>query len=57
MASEWYYIKNGIQNGPVTSLELKGLAESNLLSRTDLVWKEGMAEWVDRGRAMGAVAA
>jgi hypothetical protein len=45
MASEWYYTKNGIQNGPVTSLELKGLAESNLLSPTDLVWKEGMAEW------------
>lgn len=46
MADEWHYSIGGAKNGPVTAGELKGLADSRMLSPADLVWKEGMAQWV-----------
>jgi hypothetical protein len=49
MASEWYYTKDGIQHGPISTTEIKGLAKSNLLSPIDMVWKEGMSEWRKAG--------
>lgn len=45
MASEWFYAKDGKQFGPVAPAELKGMATSGLLDPTDLIWKEGMADW------------
>lgn len=45
MASEWYYSRDGEDHGPVSSVELKSLATKGVLRRTDLLWKEGMAEW------------
>jgi succinate dehydrogenase hydrophobic anchor subunit len=41
----WYYSKNGTQLGPISSEELKGKAGSGEIFATDLVWKEGMADW------------
>lgn len=49
MASEWYYSRDGEDRGPVSSAELKSLAAKGLLRRTDLLWKEGMAEWKPAG--------
>ena len=46
MESVWYYVRNGAQNGPVTFDELKAAAASGQLAPTDLVWKEGTADWV-----------
>jgi len=46
MADEWYYSIGGSKNGPVTAVALKGLADSRTLSPSDLVWKEGMSQWV-----------
>ena len=46
--SIWYW-KNAQftePQGPVSAQELKNLARSKRLSRNDLVWKEGMKEWV-----------
>ena len=45
MVAEWHYSKNGKQYGPVTAAELKALAQAGTLTPSDMVWKEGMAEW------------
>lgn len=43
---EWYFTKNGEQDGPVTALQLQALVRAGALDPTSLlVWKEGMAEW------------
>jgi hypothetical protein len=43
---EWYYAKQGQQQGPVDSDTLKDMLAAGELSETDLVWKEGMPEWI-----------
>jgi hypothetical protein len=45
MASEWFYTVKGEKHGPVSSQELRRLAQEGTLSRTDLLWKEGMKDW------------
>jgi len=42
----WYYCRAGNRHGPVSAGELKQLASSDQLSPDDLVWKEGIADWV-----------
>jgi len=44
--SVWYYSVNGVQAGPVTFAQLQAQASPGHLSSDDLVWKEGMKEWV-----------
>jgi hypothetical protein len=46
MADEWFYTQQGKQQGPVGAARLKELAAGGSLLPTDLVWKEGMANWV-----------
>jgi hypothetical protein len=45
MAPEWYYAQQGQQRGPVDGGQLKKLAAAGTLAPTDLVWREGMADW------------
>ena len=47
MASEWYYTTNKQQMGPVSWDELRELAQVGILKPADLVWSEGMAEWIE----------
>lgn len=42
----WYYAQDGQQRGPVELAELQGMLESGRLARQDLVWTEGMPQWV-----------
>src|SRR5262249_46293119 len=42
---EWFFSKNGQQHGPVGSQRLKELASTGTIAPTDLIWREGMAEW------------
>lgn len=49
----WHYTQFGVQAGPVAAEQLVALARSGQLLRTDLVWKEGMANWVEAGTARG----
>lgn len=42
---EWYYARDNKQLGPVSSIELKRLADAGDLEPNDLVWREGMTEW------------
>jgi hypothetical protein len=45
MASKWFYARDGQRIGSVSSAELQSLAALGKLLRTDLLWKEGMADW------------
>jgi len=53
MASKWFYKKNGQDHGPVSSTELKELGAKNELQPSDLVWKEGMPQWLPASRLAG----
>ncbi|MBU4198861.1 MAG: CD225/dispanin family protein [Verrucomicrobia bacterium] len=44
--ADWFYLKNGEQKGPVPKEFIQGLAQSGQLQRTDLVWTEGMKDWL-----------
>ncbi len=46
---EWYFAKHGKQEGPVDLASLQGKLQSGEIAPTDLVWKEGMAEWTPAG--------
>jgi TM2 domain-containing membrane protein YozV len=50
MASEWYYSHDGQRLGPVSSEQLKELALAGKLGPDDLVWKDGMEDWVAAGK-------
>jgi len=45
MADQWIYSRDGTDHGPVPSSTLVELAKNGELLPTDLLWKEGMAEW------------
>jgi hypothetical protein len=45
----WYYAIGDRQHGPVAFDELVALARAGRLSRTDLLWQEGMLQWVEAG--------
>ena len=53
MAVEWFYTANKHQMGPVSWEELKQLAESGLLKPNDMVWSDGMDEWVKAVKQRG----
>ncbi len=42
---EWFYEKNGAQQGPVAEDELKRLVGAGDVNPRNLVWREGMADW------------
>jgi hypothetical protein len=41
----WYYAQAGQQRGPVSTEALARMIAENQLAPTDLVWREGMADW------------
>lgn len=56
MAEGWHYSVQGNRHGPVPAAELKRLADSGQLSPADLVWKEGLANWVSASSVKGLFA-
>ena len=50
---EWFYAKDDQPCGPVSPVELKSLAEKGMLHQDDLVWREGMGEWIPASRIKG----
>jgi uncharacterized RDD family membrane protein YckC len=47
MAGEqWFYARGGQQQGPVDSATLEQMLRLGSLSGADLVWREGMAQWL-----------
>lgn len=53
MSQQWFYTRAGTKYGPVSPAELKQLASRDPLAPTDLVWKEGMPEWVPAVKIKG----
>jgi uncharacterized RDD family membrane protein YckC len=43
---EWFYARNGQQFGPVNFETLLALLQQAQLQPTDLVWREGMPQWL-----------
>jgi hypothetical protein len=46
----WYYSKNGAQLGPIGPAEMESKLKAGEIATTDLVWKEGMADWLPAGK-------
>jgi hypothetical protein len=46
MAKDWYYAKDGQQRGPFPETHVRQLAASGQILPHDLVWHDGLAEWV-----------
>lgn len=46
---QWYYARQGQQQGPISFDELRGLTTSRRLAADDLVWTDGMADWQNAG--------
>ena len=57
MADDCYYTSGGKQYGPVSSETLKALVANGQVRADDLVWKEGMLQWVKVRRIKGFAAA
>jgi hypothetical protein len=52
--NEWFYSRDGVQLGPVTLEELSRVAQSGgIHPRQDLVWRNGMSNWVPAGEIDG----
>jgi hypothetical protein len=49
----WWYNKNGSEAGPVDQATLQQLLSSGNLSPDDLVWTDGMTQWVPARQAPG----
>ena len=47
---QWYYSKNGTQLGPVEENELRSKIASGEVSPADLVWRDGMTDWLPSAR-------
>jgi len=52
----WWYTKSGERLGPHTSDELKVLAANGRLAPTDMVWKEGLTDWLQASSIKGLFA-
>lgn len=46
MDAVWYYAVNGTQIGPITLADLRAAFAAGKFAAHDLVWKEGMPDWV-----------
>ena len=46
MGPQWHYLQDGKQHGPITEADLKQLVAAGKVKPTDLVWKQGMPQWV-----------
>jgi S1-C subfamily serine protease len=44
--SSWYYSVGSERRGPLSTAEMKALLESEQVNSGDLVWREGLREWV-----------
>jgi TM2 domain-containing membrane protein YozV len=50
MASEWYYSQDGERHGPISTDQLKDLAAAGKIGPDNLVWKDGMENWLPAGK-------
>jgi hypothetical protein len=53
MATQWKFKRGDEEFGPFTSGQLKQLAAGGKLTPDDLVWKDGLPDWVSAQRVKG----
>lgn len=53
MPHVWYYAQGGTKFGPIVAQELNALASAGKLRPADLVWRDGMPEWVSASKVKG----
>ena len=53
MPPQWYWMQDGQEHGPIDTAGLKELARSSQLKPTDLIWQEGLPDWVPVAEAKG----
>lgn len=53
MMQEWYYTRNGQQQGPVNLETLRNMAQDGSLRPDDMVWNSSMTDWVPSGEVDG----
>lgn len=46
MADQWYFVQQGQRRGPTSEDQIKQWLASGQLQPTDLIWKQGMPQWV-----------
>lgn len=51
---KWYYSDNGQQAGPVSQEEIESRLREGAMGPDNLVWKEGMPEWLPASQVLGA---
>jgi len=51
----WWYSKNDERFGPHTAVELKEIAATGQITATDMVWKEGLPNWLPASKIKGLV--
>lgn len=52
---KWYYSVAGEQHGPVSVLAIRRLLNEKIIGPSDLVWKNGMEEWIAISDAQGII--
>lgn len=52
MAS-WFWMKDGQKHGPIDTPQLKQMAQAGQIKPTDLIWREGLPDWVPASKAKG----
>jgi hypothetical protein len=50
---QWFFARDTVQSGPVTTAQLRLLAQAGQLAPEDLVWREGMDDWAPAARVKG----
>ena len=53
MAQQWYWMQGGQKRGPVEDAGLRQLAAKGQLKPTDMIWREGLPNWVPAGNVKG----
>ena len=56
MADNWYVGKNGSKSGPFSPSQLRDMASRGDLLPTDMVWRQGLANWVQASAIKGLFA-
>ena len=58
MTADWYFVRSGHTQGPFTLEAMKAYVAAGEISPDDLVWRQGMAEWLplSQCRDMGLAA-
>jgi hypothetical protein len=52
-STKWFFMQGDSRQGPVSSSELRKLAGQGRISADTLVWKAGLADWIEARRLKG----